>query len=141
MFTHHLNTYYTQCKCVITGGDKLSEANVKHLSSYTFQLSMDLILEQLWELCDTGFRMKNICGGRNNGERGNYRVVPFVARAVMDLVEVWDTLSLKFNTHPFVKIRSKGDLSNVKVWRTKWGLLNYYMRVMHYTRSVFSVYT
>ena len=80
-----------------TGGKSPDLDLLRDLSAFSTHLCMDLILEQLWELCETGFLcpIRLVQGGPLVWAIVVFYIICFVA----DLMEHYASLSLPYMCH------------------------------------------
>ena len=95
------------------GEKNLDGDALQDLALFATHLSMDLILEQLWGLCETGFRMRIRL--HRGGDLVTVIVVPYVIRFVADLVEHFTSLSIPAMCHIKLRLNRPIDLGEVNV--------------------------
>ena len=96
-----------------SGGKKL-DADVLHdLTLYATHLGMDLIMEQFWELCETGFLMRIRL--HRGGGLVTCIVVPYFIRFVADLLEHFGSLSIPSMSHVKLRVHRPLDMGRINV--------------------------
>ena len=97
-----------------TGGKSLDPDVLRDLGAFSTHLCMDLILEQLWELCEMGFLclIRLVQGGPLDVWA---IVVPYLIRFVADLMEHYASLSLPYMCHIKLHLSNPEHLGRVNV--------------------------